>query len=201
MRHNQKSGVGSVSLCPGTKADLPGIGNAAAPHAAASVISSRTQQGLACQDARQPHAQNVASASYAKNDVHDALHFTEPFRIQVVRHLDVFVLLPGDLEGEACGSDLDKPQPAMASVGIVIMGFDVADTAVIVLKLTLNKKIGMIGLRQIKVIFAASLAIERDLEQLAAGLFDRYVVGVESQRGRPRFGAYPSSQTRTPIAN
>jgi hypothetical protein len=27
------------------------------------------------------------------------------------------------------------------------------------------------------------------------------VVGVESQRGRPRFGAYPSSQTRTPIAN
>jgi hypothetical protein len=89
----------------------------------------------------------------------------------------------------------------MASVGIVIMGFDVADTAVIVLKLTLNKKIGMIGLRQIKVIFAASLAIKRDLEQLAAGLFDRYVVGVESQRGRPRFGAYPSSQTRTPIAN
>ena len=68
----------------------------------------------------------------------------------------------------------------MASVGIVIMGFDVADTAVIVLKLTLNKKIGMIGLRQIKVIFAASLAIKRDLEQLAAGLFDRYVVGVES---------------------
>ena len=60
---------------------------------------------------------------------------------------------------------------------------EIADTAVIVLKLTLNKKIGMIGLRQIKVIFAAGLAIERDLEELAAGLFDRYVVGVESLWG------------------
>jgi hypothetical protein len=132
-----------------------------------------TQQSFACQDASQPRAQNVVSASYAKNNVRDAPNFIEPLCIQIVGHLDEFVRRPGDLEGEACRSDLDQPQPEMASVGIVIMGFDIADTAVIVLKLTLNKKIGVIGLRQIKVIFVAGLAIERDLEELAAGLFDR----------------------------
>jgi hypothetical protein len=81
----------------------------------------------------------------------------------------------------------------------VIVGFDVADTAVIVLKLTLNKQIGVIGLRQIKIIFAAGLAIERDLDELAAGLFDRYVVGVESQWGS-RFSAYHLSLTRLQFA-
>ena len=58
----------------------------------------------------------------------------------------------------------------MASVGIVIVGLDVADAAVIVLKLTLNNKIGVIASRSIKVIVAGGLAIERDLEVLVAGL-------------------------------
>jgi hypothetical protein len=65
------------------------------------------QHSLACHDARQRHAQGFVSASHAKNDVHDALHFTEPLRVKVVGHLDVFVVRPGDLEGEACGSELD----------------------------------------------------------------------------------------------
>jgi hypothetical protein len=42
----------------------------------------------------------------------------------------------------------------------VIVGLDVADAAVIVLELTLNDKIGVIGSRQIKVIVAGDLAIE-----------------------------------------
>ena len=128
----------------------------------------------------QPHAAGAALALRAKNDVHDALHFTEPLSVQVVGHLDVFVVLPGDLEGEACGCELNEPQAEVASVGIVIVGLDVADAAVIVLKLTLNDKVGVIGPRQIKVIVAGGLAIERDLEVLVAGLSDRYVIGVES---------------------
>jgi len=79
------------------------------------------------------------------------------------------------------GCELNKPQAEVASVGIVIVGLDVANAAVIVLKLTLNDKIGVIGPRQIKVIVAGGLAIERDLEVLAAGLSDRHVIGVESQ--------------------
>jgi len=39
--------------------------------------------------------------------MHDALHFTEPLRVKVVGHLEVFVVRPGDLEGEACRSELD----------------------------------------------------------------------------------------------
>ena len=85
----------------------------------------------------QPQA---ASALHAKNNVHDALHFTEPLRVQLVSHLDVFVVRPGDLEGEACGCELNEPQAEVASIGIVIVGLDVADAAVIVLELTLNDK-------------------------------------------------------------
>ena len=79
--------------------------------------------------------------------MHDALHLTEPLRVQVVGHLDVFVFRPGDLEGEACGRELNEPQVEVAGIGIVILGLDVADAAVIVLKLTLNDKIGMVGRR------------------------------------------------------
>ena len=71
------------------------------------VSENLDQHSLGCHDAMQPHAQDVVSASHAKNDVHDALHFIEPLRIQVVRHLDVFMVRPGDLEREARGSELD----------------------------------------------------------------------------------------------
>ena len=71
----------------------------------------------------------------------------------------------------------------MASVSVVIVGLDVADAAVIVLELTLNDKVGVIGSRQIKVIVAGDLAIERDLKVLVAGLPDRNVLGVELQWG------------------
>jgi hypothetical protein len=66
------------------------------------------------------------------------------------------------------------------------VGLHVANVTVIVLKLTLNEKIGVGGRGQIKsiVVFAGSLAIERDLEIFAAGLIDRYVIGVEFHRGR-----------------
>ena len=93
----------------------------------------------------QPRAPGTASAVDAKNNVHYALHFTEPLRVEVVGHLDVFVVRPGDLEGEACGCELNEPQAEVASVGVVIVGLDVADAAVVVLKLTLNDKIGAIG--------------------------------------------------------
>ena len=53
-----------------------------------------------------PH-RAVVSALHTKNDVHDALHFTEPLRVQIVGHLDVFVVGSGDLEGEACGREFD----------------------------------------------------------------------------------------------
>ena len=54
-----------------------------------------------------------------------------------------------------------------------------SDAAVIVLELTLNDKIGVIGPRQIQVIVAGGLAVERDLDVLLAGLSDRHVIGVE----------------------
>ena len=44
------------------------------------------------------------------------------------------------------------------------MGLDVADAAVIILKVTLNDKIGVIWSGQIEVIVAGGLVIERDLE-------------------------------------
>ena len=100
--------------------------------------------------------------------MHNALHFNELLGVQVVGHLDVFVVRPGDLEGKACACELNKPQAEMAGVGVVIVGLDVADTAVIVLKLTLNDKIGVIGPRQIKVVVAGGLVIERDLKVLVA---------------------------------
>jgi hypothetical protein len=58
---------------------------------------------------------------HAKNDVHDALHLTEPFRVQVVGHLDILVVRPGDLEGEARGCELNESQAEVACVGIVIV--------------------------------------------------------------------------------
>ena len=60
----------------------------------------------------------------------------------------------------------------------VIVGLDIADAAVIVLKLTLNEKIGVLRPRQIQVIVARGLAIEQDLEVFAAGLPDGHVTGV-----------------------
>jgi hypothetical protein len=49
----------------------------------------------------------AVSSLHAKNDVHDALHFTEPFRVQFVGRLDVFVVGSGDLKCEACGCEFD----------------------------------------------------------------------------------------------
>ena len=132
---------------------------------------------------------------HTKNDVHNALHFTEPLRVQFVGHLDVFVVRPGDLEGEACGCELNEPQAEMAGVGVVIVGLDVADPAVIVPKLTLNDKIRVIGPRQINVV-VGGLVIERDLKVFVARFSDRYVIGVESQLAWPCFNAYYSILSR-----
>jgi hypothetical protein len=46
-----------------------------------------------------------ASALHARNDVNNAPHLIEPLRVQVVGHLDVLMVLPGDLEGEARGCE------------------------------------------------------------------------------------------------
>ena len=90
---------------------------------------------------------------------------------------------PGDLEGEACGGEPYEPQPEVAAIGIVIVGLDVADASVIVLKLPLNDKIGVFVPRQIGVIVAAGLAVERDREVFVTGLSDRHVFGVKSHGG------------------
>jgi hypothetical protein len=127
-----------------------------------------------------PLARRRRSGSHAKNDVHDPFDFTETLRVEVEGDFDVFVVFPGDLEGEACGCELNEPQAVVAGVGIVIEGLDVADAAIIILELTLNKKIGLIGGRQVQVIFAGVLIIERDLEIFAAGLSDRHMFSVES---------------------
>ena len=62
----------------------------------------------------------------AKNNVDDALHFTEALRVQVIGHFNVFVDRSGDLKGETRGRELNEPQAEVASVGIVIVGFNVA---------------------------------------------------------------------------
>jgi hypothetical protein len=117
--------------------------------------------GLGWGQAKTPQALGDASVLHAKNNVHDMLHITETLRVEVVGDLDVFVVRPGDLEGEARGCELNKSQAEVASVGILIVGLDVTDAAVIILKLTLNHKIGMIGPpRQIKVVVAGTLAIK-----------------------------------------
>jgi hypothetical protein len=51
---------------------------------------------------------------HAKNDVNDAPHLIEPLRVQVAGHLDVLMVLPGDLEGEARGREPYEPQPEVA---------------------------------------------------------------------------------------
>jgi len=99
-----------------------------------------------------------ASTLYAKNDVHDGPHFTELLWVQVVGYFDVFVVRPDDLKGAVFGGELNEPETEMARVGIVIVGFDVADATIIFLKLTLNEHVGLIGSRQIKVIVAGSSA-------------------------------------------
>jgi hypothetical protein len=149
-------------------------------------ISKESDPSLTFSEVRQ-------SGSHAKNDVHDAFDFTEKLRVEVEGDFDVFVVLPGDLEGEACGCELNEPQAVVAGVGIVIEGLDVADAAIIILELTLNDKIGLIGGRQIQVIVAGVLVIERDLEVLAAGLSDGHMFGVESHWRGSRFSALPSS--------
>jgi len=63
------------------------------------------------------------------------------------------------------------------------VGLDVADASVTVLELPLNDKIGVLVARQIEIIVAGVLAVERDLEALVAELPDRYVFGMKS-RGR-----------------
>jgi hypothetical protein len=84
-----------------------------------------------------------ASALHAKNDVDDAPHLAELLRVQVVGHLDVLMVLPGDLEGKARGREPYEPQLEMARIGVMIVGLDVADTSVIVLELPLNDQIGV----------------------------------------------------------
>ena len=80
------------------------------------------------------------------------------------------MVLPGDLEGEARGREPYEPQPEVARIGVVIVGLYVTDASVTVLELPLNDKIGVLVARQIEIIVAGVLAVERDLEVLVAEL-------------------------------
>jgi hypothetical protein len=73
--------------------------------------------------------------------VHNAPHLTEPLCTQFVGHLNIFVLLPDDLESETSGCELNESQAGVTGIGIMVVGFDVADTTIIVLELTLNDEI------------------------------------------------------------
>ena len=121
-----------------------------------------------------------ASALHAKNDVDDAPHLVEPLHVQVVGYLDILMVLPGNLEGEAGGREPYEPQPEVARIGVVIVGLDVADASVIVLELPLNDKIGGLVVQLLEVIVAGGLVVERDCKVIADGRPDRYVFGMKS---------------------
>jgi hypothetical protein len=118
----------------------------------------------------------AASALHAENDMNDALHFVELLWVQVVSDLDVLVFRPPDFESETCQCELNKSQAEVASVGIMIVGFDIANTTVIVLNLPLNDEIWVIGRRQIKVIISRELGIKRNLKVLPADGISRGIV-------------------------
>lgn len=96
----------------------------------------------------------AVSALHAEDNVNDTLHHIELLRVQIVGHLDVTAFRPRDLEGEACRCELNESQTEVAGVGITIVGLDVANPAVIVLKLTLNDEVRVIWPRQIKFVIA-----------------------------------------------
>jgi len=100
------------------------------------------------------------SVSHTKYHAHDPLHFTEPFCWQFIGNFNVFVGRPGNLKCKARGCKLNEPQPKVASVGIMIVGLEVANATVIILKLTLHSQIGFIEPRQIEMIFAGCFAME-----------------------------------------
>src|SRR5262249_30926795 len=116
--------------------------------------------------------------------------FTETLRVEVEGDFDVFVILPDDLEGEACGCELNEPQAVVAGVGIVVERLDVADAGLIILELKLKEKIGVIGGRKIQDILAGGLVMERDLEVFTAGLSDGHMFGMESHWRWPCFSDF-----------
>src|ERR1700732_2438530 len=198
VRSGPVSGVGShnsgtVRVMMGLPHDLFKIVRALSTGGALDQ-SKRVAMGRSIEDTPlRPTARfldRFASALQDKKDANDALHLIEPLRVQVVGHLDVLMVLPGDLEGEARGREPYEPQPEVARIGVVIVGLDVADASVTVLELPLNDKIGVLVARQIEVIVAGVLAVERDLEVLVAELPDRYVFGVKSHGRWPQFCAY-----------
>ena len=70
-----------------------------------------------------------------------------------------------DREGEAGGSEFDKPEPEVAGVAIGIVGLEVADGAVFILELPLKQDVGSHGRVGI-VVGSWVLVAERDLEIL-----------------------------------
>jgi hypothetical protein len=52
------------------------------------------------------------------------------------------VLGPVNLEGEAGGSEFDKPEPEVAGVAVGIVGLEIADAGVFILELPLKQDVG-----------------------------------------------------------
>ena len=94
---------------------------------------------------------------------------------QVVGHLDILMVLPGDLKGEARGREPYESQPEVARIGVVIVGLDVADAAVSGLELPLEDKIGGFVARQSEVIVAGIFVVELDREIPVGKLTDRHM--------------------------
>ena len=119
----------------------------------------------------------------AKDDVYDALDVIQALCVQLVGYLDVVVGCSGDFECKACGRKLTEPQREVPGVGIVIVCFNIADTSVVVLELTLNDKIVAVVHRGIEIINTRGTSVERDLEVLVAGLSNGHVFRVKSHGG------------------
>ena len=116
-----------------------------------------------------------------ENDVHDALDLPEAACTELEGNLHQSVLGPVDLEGEAGGSELDKPEPEVAGVAVGIVGLKIADAAVFILELPLKQDVGpdwRVGI----VVGRRVLVAERDLEILVVEVADGDIANVQLHR-------------------
>jgi hypothetical protein len=87
----------------------------------------------------------------------------------------------------------------VARIGVVIVGLYVADASVIVLELPLNDKIGVFVVRQLELIIAGVLVVERDCKVLATGSSGRYVFGARLLLGSGVVGGGLGSAPAGPL--
>jgi len=116
-----------------------------------------------------------------ENDVNDALDIPEAACTEPEGNLHQSVLGPVDLEGEADGSEFDKPEPEVAGVAVAIVGLEIADAAVFIFELPLKQDVGSHG--RVGIVVASRVFVaERDLEILVVEVTDSDIAGVQLHR-------------------